>query len=164
MRMHVCRTRFLCNEQREYGSWWTQMTSLRFVGAKCNDVVYRQTYSGVKTHTRNTILNTVRCPHAGSYVRKAGRGQLSSEWRHNENDVTMITAGLVGDGTGWRYGDWRRVATGCRNALVIIRCVRQDCAICIRLVRDIFTSRKTHTSRVTHWQKIWASCVQQRVR
>jgi len=46
-----------------------------------------------------------------TYVRNAGRGQLSSEWRHNENDVTMIIAGL------WRYGDWRHVATGC-NALV----------------------------------------------
>ena len=33
------------------------------------------------------------------------------EWRHNENDVTMIIAGL------WRHGDWRHVATGC-NALV----------------------------------------------
>jgi len=27
--------------------------------------------------------------------------------RHNENDVTMTTAGL------WRYGNWRHVATGC---------------------------------------------------
>jgi len=64
-----------------------------------------------------------------TYVRNGGRGQLSSEWRqnendvimrtgaasaasavsarrHNENDVTMTIAGL------WRYGDWRHVATG----------------------------------------------------
>jgi len=61
------------------------------------------------------------------YVRNGGHGQLSSEWRHNENDdimrtgaanavgarchnendVTMTVAGL------WRYGDWRHVATGC---------------------------------------------------
>ena len=41
----------------------------------------------------------------------AGHGQLSSEWRHNENDVIMIIAGV------WRYGDWRHVATGC-SALV----------------------------------------------
>jgi len=27
--------------------------------------------------------------------------------RHNENDVTMIIAGLS------RYGDWRHLATGC---------------------------------------------------
>jgi len=27
------------------------------------------------------ILNAVTCP----YVRNGGRGQLSSEWRHNEN-------------------------------------------------------------------------------
>jgi len=27
--------------------------------------------------------------------------------RHNENDVTMTTAGL------WRYGNWRHAATGC---------------------------------------------------
>ena len=26
-----------------------------------------------------------------SYVRNAGRGQLSSEWRHNENDVIIET-------------------------------------------------------------------------
>jgi len=41
-----------------------------------------------------------------SYVRNAGRGQLSSEWRHNENDVTVTTAGLL-------CGDSRYVATGC---------------------------------------------------
>jgi len=33
------------------------------------------------------------------------------------NDVIMIIAGLVADGTGLRYGDWRHVATGC-NVLV----------------------------------------------
>ena len=62
------------------------------------------------------------------YVRHAGRGQLSSKWRHNENgaasavgarcdnesDVLMIIAGL------WKYGDWRHVVTGC-NALVFLR-------------------------------------------
>jgi len=71
-----------------------------------------------------------------TYVRNGGRGQLSSEWRHNENDVitrtgaasaasavgmrrhnendvTMTIAGL------WRYGDWRHVATGC-NCLVVL--------------------------------------------
>jgi len=31
----------------------------------------------------------------------------------------MITAGLVADGTGRRYGDWRHVAMGC-NALVSV--------------------------------------------
>jgi len=66
-----------------------------------------------------------------SYVRNGGRGQLSSEWSHNENDIimrtgaassvgarchnendiTMIIAGL------WRYSNWRHVATGC-TALV----------------------------------------------
>jgi len=60
------------------------------------------------------VLNAVRCP----YVRNAGRDQLSSEWRHNENDVTMIIAGLVADGTGRGNGDWRHAATGC-NALVL---------------------------------------------
>jgi len=53
------------------------------------------------------VLNAVRCP----YVRNGRRGQLSSEWRHNENGVTMTIAGLL------RYGDWRHVATGC-TALV----------------------------------------------
>ena len=71
-----------------------------------------------------------------SYVRNGGRGQLSSERRHdeydvimrtgaasaasaveairhNENDVTMTIAGL------WRYGDWRHVATGCTAAVEI---------------------------------------------
>ena len=66
---------------------------------------------------------SVRTPH--TYVRNGGCGQLSSEWRHNENDVitrtgaasavgarrhdenevTMTIAGL------WRYSDWRHVAT-----------------------------------------------------
>jgi len=44
------------------------------------------------------ILNAVRCP----YIRTGGRGQLSSEWCHNENDVTVTIAGL------WIYGNWRR--------------------------------------------------------
>ena len=30
----------------------------------------------------------------GTFVRNAGRGQLSNELRHNENDVIMIIAGL----------------------------------------------------------------------
>ena len=44
-----------------------------------------------------------------SYVRNGGRGQLSSERRHNENDVTMTIAGLwSGD---MAIGDmWPRVA------------------------------------------------------
>jgi len=50
-----------------------------------------------------------------THVRNAGRGQLSSKWRHNENDVITITAGL------WRYGDRRHVATGC-NAPVKTEC------------------------------------------
>jgi len=55
---------------------------------------------------------TVRCPYVHTFVLNAGRGQLSSEWRH-ENDVTitMIIAGI------WRHGDWQHVPTGC-NALV----------------------------------------------
>ena len=55
------------------------------------------------------ILNAVRCPYV-TYVCNAGR---------DANDVIMRIAGLVGDDTGRRYGDWRHVATGC-NALVII--------------------------------------------
>ena len=49
------------------------------------------------------ILNMVRCP----YVRMSWR-----QWRHNENDIVMRIAGLVADGTGRRYGDWRHVAAG----------------------------------------------------
>jgi len=72
-----------------------------------------------------------------TYVRNGGRGQLSSEWRYNENDVIMRTgaasaASAVGarrhnenDVTmiiaGRRYGDWRHVATGC-IALVCYEC------------------------------------------
>jgi len=57
------------------------------------------------------ILNAVRCPYA-TYVRNVGRGQLSSEWRHNDNCwLTEIMA--IGD---------RTVAT-CRNALVCYICL-----------------------------------------
>ena len=59
------------------------------------------------------ILDAVRCP----YVRNGGRGQLSSECRHNENDVRMAMAGL------WRYGDWRHVATG--YTAVVCLCTRR---------------------------------------
>ena len=69
------------------------------------------------------------------YVRNGGRGQLSSEWRYNENDVIMRTeAASAASAVGarrqneddvtmtiaglWRYGDWRHVATGC-TALVL---------------------------------------------
>ena len=40
------------------------------------------------------------------------RRRETCKWRHNENDVIMIIAGL------WRYRDWRHEAMGC-NALVI---------------------------------------------
>ena len=74
-------------------------------------------------------------------VRNGGRGQLSSEWRHNENDVTVIIAGR-------RYGDWRHAATGC-SALVcrpiyvglliglvniLSRCLSNCCNICINVI------------------------------
>ena len=32
--------------------------------------------------------------------------------RHNENDVTITTAGL------WRYGDWQHMATGCTTLVM----------------------------------------------
>jgi len=35
------------------------------------------------------------------------------------SDVIMRIAGLVADGAGRRYGDWRHVATGC-NALGLV--------------------------------------------
>ena len=41
------------------------------------------------------ILNAVRCPYVHtytyvrSYIRNGWHGQLSSEWRHNKNDITM---------------------------------------------------------------------------
>jgi len=78
-----------------------------------------------------------------TYVRNGGRGQLSSERRHSENDVvmrtgaasavgvrfravvrarrhiendvTMTIAGLYGD-----VGDWQHVATDCTALVVII--------------------------------------------
>jgi len=38
------------------------------------------------------ILSTVRChPYVRSYGCNGGRGQLSSKWHHNENDVIMRT-------------------------------------------------------------------------
>ena len=45
------------------------------------------------------ILNAVtRCPYL-TYVRNAGRGQLSSEWCHNENDIIMRTRAASAVGT-----------------------------------------------------------------
>ena len=38
------------------------------------------------------MLNALRCPYTYvTYVHNAGRGQLISEQRHNENDVIMRT-------------------------------------------------------------------------
>jgi len=67
------------------------------------------------------ILNAVRCPYvcssvtlgvassvANDVIIRTGAASAEREWRHNENDVIMIIAGL------WRYGDWRHVATGCK--------------------------------------------------
>jgi len=81
------------------------------------------------------ILIAVRCPYLRSYVRNGGRGQLSSEWRHSENDVIMRTGAAIGASRHnendvtmtiavlWRYGDWRHVATGC-TALVQVTLVQ----------------------------------------
>jgi len=49
-----------------------------------------------------------------TFVHNAGRGQLSSEWRDNENDVTMTTAGLQ------TYGKCQHVTTGCKALLWLI--------------------------------------------
>ena len=50
---------------------------------------------GLRSHNENdVILRTETASAVGAR-------------RLNENDVTMIIAGL------WRYGDWRHVATGC---------------------------------------------------
>jgi len=78
------------------------------------------------------ILNAVRCPYVRSSVTSGVASSVANDvimriaslvagckrrrrerrkWCHNENDVTVITAGL------WRYGDWRHVATDC-NALI----------------------------------------------
>jgi len=43
------------------------------------------------------------------FVRNAWCDQLNSECHHNDNDITMIIAGL------WRYDDWRHLATGCNS-------------------------------------------------
>ena len=77
------------------------------------------------------ILHAVRCPYVRTSVtlgvasrvvndvimRIAGLVAGCERRRHNENDVMTIIIGLVADGTGRRYGDWRHVATGC-NGLV----------------------------------------------
>ena len=57
---------------------------------------------------------------AGLVVGCESRRHEPREWHHNENDIIMIIAGLVADGAGRRYGDWRHVAMGC-NDLVLIR-------------------------------------------
>jgi len=55
-------------------------------------------------------------------VRNGGRGQLSSEWCHNEDDVIMRTGAATAVGTRHHNendvtmtaaGLWRHVATGC---------------------------------------------------
>jgi len=63
-------------------------------------------------------------------VRNDGRGQLSSEWRHNENDVTAAIAGL------WRYGDWRHMATGC--TAIVWNSLQKH----LRTVGNLFGNRK----------------------
>ena len=64
------------------------------------------------------ILNEVRCPRTDVRPSRWG-GQLSSERRHNENDVIMRTGAASAVGARrpendvtmivaalWRYGDW----------------------------------------------------------
>ena len=58
-------------------------------------------------HPWHEIGGTKRSKVSVTYVRNDGRGQLSSEWRHNDNSWL------------WIYGDWRHVATGC-TALVSV--------------------------------------------
>jgi len=86
-------------------------------GFACCDIFNHLFHADKLKSTNLYILNVVRCPCVCTYVCNAGRGQLSSKWRHNENDVTVIIAGLVADCTRRRYGDWWHVVTGC-NALV----------------------------------------------
>jgi len=72
------------------------------------------------------MLNAVRCP----YVCNAGRGRLSSKWRHNENDVIMKM------GAAWRVNDWRHLATGC-TALV-------ECKITVLTYNIVTAHQRTY--------------------
>jgi len=51
---------------------------------------------------------------------------LRARWHHNENDVTVITAGR-------RYGDWRHVATGCNALAFTTRKTAHDAGRCVAL-------------------------------
>jgi len=72
-----------------------------------------------------------------SYVCNAGRGA---------NHVIMRIAGLVTDGTGRRYGDWRHVATGC-NTLV---CYNFATGFCFQMCVIFFYQSPKHSS---HWRR-----------
>ena len=50
-----------------------------------------RTYDSTHWNSNLYILNAVSCLAYVTYVRNAGRGHLSSEWCHNENDVIMRT-------------------------------------------------------------------------
>ena len=70
------------------------------------------------------ILNVARCLYVRSYDRNAGRGQLSSKRRHYDNDVTMIIAGLIADGTSRRYGEWQHAAACCSALVICTSCAQ----------------------------------------
>ena len=64
--------------------------------------------------------------------------RLSTIPRHNENEVTMTTVGL------WRYGDWRRVATGGTALAINNGPSRQLVFTCVQMTRSraVFTGRE----------------------
>ena len=104
-----------------------------------------------KVSVRTFVRNAGRGQH-GYYKSSNHDGQLSSEWRHNENDVIMRTGAARDDETrkwrhnennvmmiisgrcqlssSWRYGDWRHVATDCNAlAFIILNFVVFSCSI-----------------------------------
>jgi len=60
-------------------------------------------------HLYTRYIKRGRCPYVRNVRSSVTLGVTSSL----ANDVTMTIAGL------WRYGDWRHVATGCADLVII---------------------------------------------
>jgi len=107
----------------------TEENGLQWKGEPTVSLYIKRGKVSVRTYIRPYVRTLVHT-YVRSYVHNAGRGQLSSEWRHNKNswlsrrlrygtgrmnDIIMRMTSQWAD--LWRYGDWRHVATGC-DALV----------------------------------------------
>jgi len=114
------------DEDKQVLIWFMLFTVAQILDWLVSDMTIKPIFWPHAIHSR-PYLYIKRGKVSVTYVCNGGCGQLSSEWRHNDNDVIMRTGAAQAIGARrhnendititiaglWRYGDWWHMTTGC---------------------------------------------------